>query len=104
MSTPFKALDEMIRLTSPFPESVTVKDWKASGGKVIGWVNQYVPLEIIHAAGCSRSRLPATTSRCRCRASMPHPVQHLLLHSHLLAASARWQVRFPGRPGLLRDV
>jgi len=51
MNTPLKALDEMIRLTSPFPESVTVKDWKASGRKVIGWFNPYVPEEIIHAAG-----------------------------------------------------
>jgi benzoyl-CoA reductase/2-hydroxyglutaryl-CoA dehydratase subunit BcrC/BadD/HgdB len=51
MNTPLKALDEMIRLTSPFPESVAVKDWKASGGKVIGWFNPYVPEEILHAAG-----------------------------------------------------
>jgi benzoyl-CoA reductase/2-hydroxyglutaryl-CoA dehydratase subunit BcrC/BadD/HgdB len=51
MNTPFKALDEMIRLTSPFPESVTVKDWKASGRKVIGWINPYVPEEILYAAG-----------------------------------------------------
>jgi len=51
MNTPLKALDEMIRLTSPFPESVTVKDWKATGRKVIGWFNPYIPEEIIHAAG-----------------------------------------------------
>jgi benzoyl-CoA reductase/2-hydroxyglutaryl-CoA dehydratase subunit BcrC/BadD/HgdB len=41
----------MIRLTSPFPESVTVKDWRATGRKVIGWYNPYVPEEIIHAGG-----------------------------------------------------
>jgi benzoyl-CoA reductase/2-hydroxyglutaryl-CoA dehydratase subunit BcrC/BadD/HgdB len=51
MNTPLKALDEMIRLTSPFPESVTVKDWKATGRYVIGWFNPYIPEEIIHAAG-----------------------------------------------------
>jgi benzoyl-CoA reductase/2-hydroxyglutaryl-CoA dehydratase subunit BcrC/BadD/HgdB len=51
MNTPLKALDEMIRLTSPFPESVAVKEWKASGGKVLGWFNPYIPEEIIHAAG-----------------------------------------------------
>jgi len=51
VNTPLKALDEMIRLTSPFPESVTVKDWKATGRKVIGWFNPYIPEEIIHAAG-----------------------------------------------------
>ncbi|HUO08312.1 MAG TPA: 2-hydroxyacyl-CoA dehydratase family protein [Phycisphaerae bacterium] len=51
MNTPIKALDEMIRLTSPFPESVAVKEWKAKGRKVIGWVNPYVPEEILYAAG-----------------------------------------------------
>jgi benzoyl-CoA reductase/2-hydroxyglutaryl-CoA dehydratase subunit BcrC/BadD/HgdB len=51
VNTPLKALDEMIRLTSPFPESITVKEWKATGRKVIGWFNPYVPEEIIHAAG-----------------------------------------------------
>jgi len=51
MNAPLKALDEMIRLTSPFPESVTVKDWKATGRKVIGWYNPYIPEEIIHAGG-----------------------------------------------------
>ena len=51
MNAPLKALEEMIRLTSPFPESVTVKDWKATGRKVIGWFNPYIPEEIIHAGG-----------------------------------------------------
>jgi benzoyl-CoA reductase/2-hydroxyglutaryl-CoA dehydratase subunit BcrC/BadD/HgdB len=46
-----KALTEMQRLTSPFPESVAVKEWKATGRKVIGWFNPYIPEEIIHAAG-----------------------------------------------------
>jgi benzoyl-CoA reductase/2-hydroxyglutaryl-CoA dehydratase subunit BcrC/BadD/HgdB len=51
MNTPLKALSEMQRLTSPFPESVAVKEFKATGRKVIGWFNPYVPEEIIHAAG-----------------------------------------------------
>ena len=51
MNAPLKALNEMQRLTSPFPESVAVKEWKATGRKVIGWYNPYVPEEIIHAAG-----------------------------------------------------
>jgi len=51
MNTPLKALDEMIRLTSPFPESITVKEWRAAGGKVIGWYDPYIPEEIIHAGG-----------------------------------------------------
>jgi benzoyl-CoA reductase/2-hydroxyglutaryl-CoA dehydratase subunit BcrC/BadD/HgdB len=51
MTTPLHTLNEMQRLTSPFPESVAVKDWKATGRKVIGWFNPYIPEEIIHAAG-----------------------------------------------------
>jgi len=51
MNAPLKTLKEMQRLTSPFPESVAVKEWKATGRKVIGWFNPYVPEEIIHAAG-----------------------------------------------------
>jgi benzoyl-CoA reductase/2-hydroxyglutaryl-CoA dehydratase subunit BcrC/BadD/HgdB len=52
MNAPLKTLNEMQRLTSPFPESVAVKEWKATTGRfVIGWYNPYVPEEIIHAAG-----------------------------------------------------
>jgi len=51
MNAPLKALKKMQTLTSPFPESVTVKEWRATGRKVIGWFNPYIPEEIIHAAG-----------------------------------------------------
>jgi benzoyl-CoA reductase/2-hydroxyglutaryl-CoA dehydratase subunit BcrC/BadD/HgdB len=51
MNAPLKTLNEMQRLTSPFPESVVVKEWRAKGRKVIGWYNPYVPEEIIDAAG-----------------------------------------------------
>jgi benzoyl-CoA reductase/2-hydroxyglutaryl-CoA dehydratase subunit BcrC/BadD/HgdB len=51
MNAPLKSLNEMQKLTSPFPESVAVKEWKASGRQVIGWYNPYIPEEIIHAAG-----------------------------------------------------
>jgi benzoyl-CoA reductase/2-hydroxyglutaryl-CoA dehydratase subunit BcrC/BadD/HgdB len=51
MNAPLKSLNEMQRLTSPFPESVAVQEWKASGRQVIGWYNPYIPEEIIHAAG-----------------------------------------------------
>lgn len=50
MNTPFKTLNEMIRLTSPFPESVTVKEWKARPSRIIGVAYLAVPEEIIHAA------------------------------------------------------
>jgi benzoyl-CoA reductase/2-hydroxyglutaryl-CoA dehydratase subunit BcrC/BadD/HgdB len=51
MNAPLQALSEMQRLTSPWPESITVKEWKAKQKKVIGWFNPYVPEEIIHAGG-----------------------------------------------------
>jgi benzoyl-CoA reductase/2-hydroxyglutaryl-CoA dehydratase subunit BcrC/BadD/HgdB len=50
MKTSLKALNEMIRLTSPFPESLTVKDWKARAKRIIGVAYLAVPEEIIHAA------------------------------------------------------
>jgi benzoyl-CoA reductase/2-hydroxyglutaryl-CoA dehydratase subunit BcrC/BadD/HgdB len=51
MNAPLNALGEMQKLTSPFPESVIVKEWREKGRKVIGWYNPYVPEEIIDAAG-----------------------------------------------------
>jgi len=57
MNTPFKALNEMVRLTSPFPESVTVKDWKSGAKKIIGLAYLAVPEEVIHAAGMLPFRL-----------------------------------------------
>ena len=50
MSSQLKALKEMKRLTSPFPESTLVRDWKAQGKRVIGYVGPAVPEEMIHAA------------------------------------------------------
>ena len=50
MKTPFTALNEMTRLTSPFAESVAVKEWKARAGRIIGVAYLAVPEEIIHAA------------------------------------------------------
>jgi benzoyl-CoA reductase/2-hydroxyglutaryl-CoA dehydratase subunit BcrC/BadD/HgdB len=57
MNTPFKTLSEMVRLTTPFPESVTVKAWKAGAGKIIGLAYLHVPEEVIHAAGMLPFRL-----------------------------------------------
>ena len=50
MNVPFKALGEMTRLTTPFPESVAVKAWKAGARRVIGFAYLALPEEIIHAA------------------------------------------------------
>jgi benzoyl-CoA reductase/2-hydroxyglutaryl-CoA dehydratase subunit BcrC/BadD/HgdB len=40
----------MKRLTTPFPEGAAVKEWKAAGGRVVGYTGLAVPEEIIHAA------------------------------------------------------
>src|SRR5512137_1612748 len=50
MKTSLKALNEMIRLTPPFPKSLTVKAWKASAKRIIGVAYLALPEEIIHAA------------------------------------------------------
>jgi benzoyl-CoA reductase/2-hydroxyglutaryl-CoA dehydratase subunit BcrC/BadD/HgdB len=50
MKTPLNALNEMIRLTAPFPESITVKSWKGQARRIIGVAYLAVPEEIIHAA------------------------------------------------------
>jgi len=50
MSSQLQALKEIRRLTSPFPESTAVKEWKARGKRVIGYVGPAVPEEMIHAA------------------------------------------------------
>jgi benzoyl-CoA reductase/2-hydroxyglutaryl-CoA dehydratase subunit BcrC/BadD/HgdB len=50
MNIQFQALEEMKRITSPFPESRSVKDWRACGKRVMGYLGPGVPEEIIHAA------------------------------------------------------
>jgi benzoyl-CoA reductase/2-hydroxyglutaryl-CoA dehydratase subunit BcrC/BadD/HgdB len=96
MNTPFKALDEMIRLTSPFPESVAVKDWKASSRKVVGWVNPYVPEEIIHAAGMLSFKVTGNNE----------PVQMQGAEAHILSNTCSyirtcWQLQLDGQYGFL---
>ena len=96
MNTPFKALNEMIGLTSPFPESVTIKNWKAKGGKVIGWVNPYVPEEIINAAGMLPFQVGGNNE----------PVQMQGAEAHILSNSCSyirtcWQLQLDGKYGFL---
>ena len=96
MNTPLKTLNEMQRLTSPFPESVTVKDWKASGGKVIGWVNPYIPEEIIHAAGMLPFQVTGDNE----------PVQMQGAEAYIYANTCSyirtcWQMQLDGKYGFL---
>ena len=96
MNAPLQALNEMQRLTSPFPESVTIKDWKAAGKKVLGWVNPYVPEEIIYAAGM----LPFQVS------GNNEPVQMQGAEAYILSNSCSyirtcWQMQLDGQYGFL---
>jgi len=45
------ALEEFTKINASFPANQAVKDWKAKGGKVVGYSCIFVPDELIHAAG-----------------------------------------------------
>jgi benzoyl-CoA reductase/2-hydroxyglutaryl-CoA dehydratase subunit BcrC/BadD/HgdB len=59
MSAPLKSLAEMKRLTTPFPEGTAAKEWKAGGGRIVGYTGLAVPEEIIHAARMLPFRISA---------------------------------------------
>ncbi|HTP02384.1 MAG TPA: 2-hydroxyacyl-CoA dehydratase family protein [Anaerolineales bacterium] len=99
MNTPFTALSEMIRLTSPFPESVTVKAWKADARKIIGLAYLAVPEEVIHAAGMLPFRLSGD--------NQPLPMQ--LAESYVLfnqcgVTKGLWQQVLEGKYAFLNGV
>jgi benzoyl-CoA reductase/2-hydroxyglutaryl-CoA dehydratase subunit BcrC/BadD/HgdB len=96
MNAPLKTLDEMIRLTSPFPEGVAVKEWKAAGRKVMGWFNPYIPEEIIDAAGMLPFEITGDNE----------PVQMHGAEAHIYANSCSkirtcWQLHLDGKFGFL---
>jgi len=96
MNAPLNAINEMIRLTSPFPESIAVKDWKASGRKVIGWFNPFVPEEIIHAAGMLPFQVTGDNE----------PVQMQGAEAYIYSNSCSyirtcWQLQLDGKYGFL---
>jgi len=41
---------EARKMNEDFPQTASINEWKARGGKVIGFTSDYVPEEIIHAA------------------------------------------------------
>jgi benzoyl-CoA reductase/2-hydroxyglutaryl-CoA dehydratase subunit BcrC/BadD/HgdB len=92
MNAPLQALTEMQRLTSPWPESVTVKEWKAKQKKVIGWFNPYIPEEIIHAGGMLPFEVTGDNE----------PVQMQGAEAHIYSNSCSkirtcWQLRLDGK-------
>src|SRR5512143_1355052 len=44
-------IERFRRVNETFPHSAELKDWKAGGGKIFGWLCTYVPEELIYAAG-----------------------------------------------------
>jgi benzoyl-CoA reductase/2-hydroxyglutaryl-CoA dehydratase subunit BcrC/BadD/HgdB len=89
----------MIRLTSPFPESVTVKAWKADARKIIGLAYLAVPEEVIHAAGMLPFRLSGD--------NQPLPMQ--LAESYVLfnqcgVTKGLWQQVLEGKYAFLNGV
>lgn len=48
---PLETLKQIERINQQIPEIDEIKEWKANGGKVVGWLCDYVPEELIHAAG-----------------------------------------------------
>lgn len=45
------AMEEFIKINSSFPYNQAAREWKARGGKVVGYNCIFVPEELIHAAG-----------------------------------------------------
>lgn len=51
MTIALQSLEEIRRVNSGFPYTEPIRHWKEQGKKVIGWSCNYVPEEIIYAAG-----------------------------------------------------
>ncbi|MDI7258903.1 MAG: 2-hydroxyacyl-CoA dehydratase family protein [Thermodesulfobacteriota bacterium] len=48
---PLETLKPIERINQQVPDIDEIKEWKARGGRVVGWLCDYVPEELIHAAG-----------------------------------------------------
>ena len=46
-----KAIEKIRKINDTFPDTEYIKEWKAQGKKIVGWLCNYVPEELIHAAG-----------------------------------------------------
>jgi benzoyl-CoA reductase/2-hydroxyglutaryl-CoA dehydratase subunit BcrC/BadD/HgdB len=96
VNAPLKTLNEMQRLTSPFPESVAVKEWQATGRRVIGWFNPYIPEEIIHAAGMLPFEVTGDNEPVQMQGAEAH------MHSNSCSKIRTcWQMQLDGNYGFL---
>ncbi len=51
MADRLETLQRIREINSSFPYTDPIREWKRQGKKVVGWLCNYVPEEIIHAAG-----------------------------------------------------
>ncbi len=52
-----ETLEEIREINAAFPFTPHARRWKEEGGKIVGWICNYVPEEIIHAAGAMPYRM-----------------------------------------------
>ena len=50
-------LERFREVNDTYPETRQIENYKASGGKIFGWLCTYVPEELIHAAGALPVRI-----------------------------------------------
>ena len=58
-----KLLDQFRRVNATFPETAEIKETKAGGKRVFGWLCSYVPEELIYAAGALPVRITGYQNR-----------------------------------------
>jgi bzd-type benzoyl-CoA reductase N subunit len=59
-------LTEIVEIDRNLPTTKEIEEWKARGGKIIGWVCNWVPEEIIHAAGLLPVRVVGLSREVSC--------------------------------------
>lgn len=59
-------LDQIVETDRNLPVTREIKEWKEHGGKIIGWVCNWVPEEIIHAAGLLPVRVVGLSREVSC--------------------------------------
>jgi bzd-type benzoyl-CoA reductase N subunit len=83
-------------INSNFPENDQIKQFKANGGKVFGWLCTYVPEELLHAAGI----LPVRVTGCQSESELDDGNAYLSMVSCSFSRSC-FQMGLEGKYSLL---
>jgi benzoyl-CoA reductase subunit C len=59
--SPLNALEQFREVNRTFPDTAQIRECKAAGGKVLGWLCTYVPEELVYAAGALPVRITGYT-------------------------------------------